>query len=71
MTSPKEKRARDLEMGEHVRIIGDLDDEFGQIIGLRQRGDDVLLTVSYPPEITIFPVDLPVLDGDEVVEVLA
>ena len=56
-----EKRAADVEKGEQVRIIGDLTDDFGEIINLEHRGDDVLITVSYPD--VIFPVDLPVLDA--------
>ena len=66
-----EKRAGDVELGEHVRLIGDLIEDFGEVINTRTVGDDVFMTLSYPDRVTIFPVDLPVMDADEVLEVKA
>jgi hypothetical protein len=64
-----ERRAGSLELGEQIRRIGE--DSFGEIIGIEHLDDDVFLTVSYPARTPALPVDLPVMDADDVVEVLA
>jgi hypothetical protein len=63
-----EKRARDLKIGDKMREFGDLSDEFNEIVNVDHRGDDVLVDVVPPGEVR--PVSIPVLDGDEVVEVV-
>lgn len=66
-----ERRTRDVELGEHIRLIGD-EEPFGVVVGMEHMGDDVFLTVVYPRDgRPSLPVDLPVMDGDDVVEVLA
>lgn len=62
-----EKRARDIEVGDKIREIGFLDDDFMEVVSAEMRGDDVLLDVVEPGEVR--PRSIPVLDGDEVVEV--
>lgn len=62
-----EKRARDLWVGAKIRQIGDLESGFATIVNLETRGDDVLIDVQLTP--TQIPYSLPVLDGDEVLEV--
>jgi hypothetical protein len=61
-----ELRARDLYVGAKIRQYGDLEDTFHEIVKFEMRGDDVLLDVALVGQI---PYSLPVLDGDEVVEV--
>jgi len=64
----KEKRARDLVVGDKFREVGALDDEFHEVTYVEHRGDGVIVAV--PTENGESDVDWPYLDGDEVVEVL-
>ena len=64
----KERRARDLVVGDKFREIGALDDEFHEVTYVEHRGDGVIVAVL--TENGESDVDWPYLDGDEVVEVL-